>query len=97
MFYNAFAIAGRTLFDTLTRGDADALPRANRFWAVSPRVRRNKTMPLRSKLFSPRVKRNKTMSLRSKLFSPRVRNGKTMPLPPENYGIVTASFHSIVS
>ena len=30
----------------LTRGDADALPRAKCFWAFSPRVRRNRTMSL---------------------------------------------------
>lgn len=30
----------------LTRGDADALPRAECFWAFSPRVKRNKTLPI---------------------------------------------------
>ncbi|MBS7313196.1 MAG: hypothetical protein KIG54_00220 [Bacteroidales bacterium] len=30
----------------LTRGDADALPRADCFWAFSPRVNRNRTMPI---------------------------------------------------
>ena len=34
---NAFALAGRKLFGTLTRGDAYALPRADRFWAFSPK------------------------------------------------------------
>ena len=42
MHRNAFALAGRKLFGTLTRGDSDALPRANRFWAFSPRVSGNK-------------------------------------------------------
>ena len=54
---NAFALAGRKLFGTLTLGDADVLPRAKCFWAFSPRVSRSKTMSLRSKLFSPRGER----------------------------------------
>ena len=56
-------LQGENDLKRLTRGDADALSRAKCFWTFSPRVRRN----------------------------------KTMPLPPENYGIVTAAFHSIVS
>ena len=36
----AYSVAsiGRPFYGTLTRGDAYALPRANRFWAFSPRV-----------------------------------------------------------
>ena len=39
-------LQGENYLTRLTRGDADALPRANRFWAFSPRVKRNKTMPI---------------------------------------------------
>ena len=36
----------------LPLGVADALPRANRFWAVSPRVRRNKYCSYNKELLS---------------------------------------------
>ena len=36
------ALAWRPFYGTLTRGDADVLPRAMCFWAFSPRVKRNR-------------------------------------------------------
>ena len=37
---------GENYLTRLTRGDADALPRAKCFWTFSPRVNRNRTMPI---------------------------------------------------
>ena len=39
-------LQGENDLTRLTRGEADALPRANRFWAFSPMAKRNKTMSL---------------------------------------------------